>query len=151
MWGGTVLKDRPVAYRDVSYGGASSIRVAKTVYVDQLQDEDGDLGEYVATVKQVVARLAEVLGLVLEHETVKTVVREVVKKVYVRRARKHIAHLEQQARAYVRTPAGKGKRRGRSQRTVGQRLVAPVVRESWNPDEFFTGGASDGGKTHEEW
>jgi hypothetical protein len=145
------MQERPIAYREIVFGGRKRIAVQRAVYVDELADAPGELGEYVATVKQVVARLAQVLGLVLERTTVREVVREVIKKVYVRRARKRIGTLEQQARAYARTRAGKGKRRGRPARTRGERTLQAVVNERWHSDEFVTAGAVDGGKTSEEW
>lgn len=165
LFGKSAMQARPVAYRKIvitgrkpgdcpgKHGGSGkgSIRVERTVYVDQLSTHGGDLGEYYVNVKTVVMRLAQTLGLVFERKVVEEVVREVVKKVYVYRARKRIKKVAAMATAYVRTPAGKGKQRGRIQRTRGERRLMPVVRESWEPDEFFTAGAIDGGKTTEEY
>lgn len=166
LFGKSALQARPVAYRKIvitgrkpgdcpgKHGGSGkgSIRVERTVYVDQLSSHGGDLGEFYVNVKTQIMRLAQTLGLVFERRVVEEVVREVVKKVYVRRARKRIKKVAEMATAYVRTPAAKGKRRGRPQKTRGTRVVQSFVQhERWDPNEFVSGGAVDGGTKHEEW
>lgn len=64
LWGKSAFQARPIAYRDIAYGGKGRISVVRTVYLDELSDS-----ELRAQVVLVVMRLAEVLGLVLESES----------------------------------------------------------------------------------
>jgi hypothetical protein len=137
MWGQSKFSARPVAYRDVEYGGRGRIRVLRTVYVDELGE---DATEWLAPVKAAIMRCVALLGLV-DHEQAREVVREVMRKVVVYRIpekfKQRMAELTKAARKWARHEANKGKRRGRDiyvkARTTHD---AGTLQERWDRDEF---------------
>ena len=137
MWGRSAFSARPVAYRDVEYGGRAAIRTLRTVYVDELGE---DATEWIGIVKAALMRCVALLGLV-DHEQAREVVREVEREVIRYRIpeafKRRMAEAQRGARAWARHKAHAGKRRGRDV-TVRARTVrdAGSLQEMWDSQDF---------------
>jgi hypothetical protein len=133
--------------RDVWFGSEGRGRgVIKLLHVYHAKDLARGSGNWISEVRGAVLVLARLLGFELTRETV----REVTREFTVERGRRRIRQVETQAKAWARKRCNAGKRAAPARKGRGG-TVAPLVMESWNPNESVGEGGTVAEVVQEEW